>query len=513
MPSAMESIQAVQSSVDITVTPVNDNTPDGVADAYGPVQEGATLNVLAASGVLDNDSDLDGNPMFASLDTGPSYASSFALNADGSFSYTHNDSENFTDSFTYIVDDTVNFSPAVTVTLSITPDNDEPPVTVADAYGVAEGGNVSGTAGLSGTGVLGNDSDADLPGDNLNVFVASPPSYAAAFTLNADGSFSYDNNGSENFADSFTYTVSDGVVTSAAETVTITVTPVSDETPVVVDDAYAVDEGGTVSGTAGLSGTGVLGNDSDADLPGDNLTVSVGTPPAYVSAFSVNSDGSFSYTHDNSENLVDSFTYTVSDGVNTSAVATVNFNINPVNDNTPAVTDDAYALAEGGSISGTGGTSGTGVLGNDSDGDLPAETLTVTQVGGTSNGALTLNGDGSFNYTHDGSENLTDTFTYTVSDGVNTSAVATATLTMSAVNDNSPIAVADAYVVAEGFTINLTAGLSGTGVQGNDSDTDLPGDTISVSEVNGVPGNVGSPVVLSTGTVHRQCGWQFRLYT
>ena len=93
---------------------------------------------------------------FASLDTGPSHAASFALNADGSFSYTHNDSENFTDSFTYIVDDTLNFSPAVTVTLSITPNNDEPPVTVADAYGVAEGGNVSGTAGLSGTGVLGN---------------------------------------------------------------------------------------------------------------------------------------------------------------------------------------------------------------------------------------------------------------------------------------------------------------------------------------------------------------------
>ena len=131
--------------------------------------------------------------MFAALDVGPSYAASFTLNADGSFSYTHNDSENFSDSFTYIVNDTVNFSPAVTVTLSITPDTDEPPVTVTDAYVVAEGGNVSGTAGLSGTGVLGNDSDADLPGDSLNVLVASAPIHAAAFTLNADGSFSYDN--------------------------------------------------------------------------------------------------------------------------------------------------------------------------------------------------------------------------------------------------------------------------------------------------------------------------------
>ena len=47
-------------SVDITVTPVNDNTPNGVADTYGPVLEGAMLNVPAASGVLDNDSDPDG---------------------------------------------------------------------------------------------------------------------------------------------------------------------------------------------------------------------------------------------------------------------------------------------------------------------------------------------------------------------------------------------------------------------------------------------------------------------
>ncbi len=33
-----------------------------------------------------------------------------------------------------------------------------------------------------------------------------------------------------------------------------------------------------------------------------------------------------------------------------------------------------------------------------------------------SNGTLTLNADGTFSYTHDGSENLTDSFTYIVSD-------------------------------------------------------------------------------------------------
>ena len=94
-----------------------------------------------------------------------------------------------------------------------------------------------------------------------------------------------------------------------------------------------------------------------------------------------------------------------------------------------------------------------------------------------------------------------DSFTYTVNDGVNTSTVATVVLTIAPANDNAPVALDDAYVVLEGDDVSGTGGLSGTGLQGNDSDADLPGDTISVSEVNGVPGNVGSPVVLSTGTV------------
>ncbi|MEZ5738427.1 MAG: Ig-like domain-containing protein [Burkholderiaceae bacterium] len=57
--------------------------------------------------------------------------------------------------------------------------------------------------------------------------------------------------------------------------------------------------------------TSVLANDTDADLPNDLLT-SIGTGPAFASGFTLNTDGTFSYTHDGSENFTDSFTYIVS---------------------------------------------------------------------------------------------------------------------------------------------------------------------------------------------------------
>ena len=67
-----------------------------------------------------------------------------------------------------------------------------------------------------------------------------------------------------------------------------------------------------------------------------------------------------------------------------------------------------------------------------------------------SNGTLTLNADGTFSYTHDGSENLTDSFTYAVSDSESHTAQATVTFTMNPVNDNNPVADAEPAVSRRG---------------------------------------------------------------
>ena len=51
---------------------------------------------------------------------------------------------------------------------------------------------------------------------------------------------------------------------------------------------------------------------------------------------------------------------------------------------------------------------------------------------------------GGLTYTHDGSDTTSDTFTYTVSDGIGGTATGTVTLTIAAAVNNAPVAVDDA---------------------------------------------------------------------
>ena len=87
-----------------------------------------------------------------------------------------------------------------------------------------------------------------------------------------------------------------------------------------------------------------------------------------------------------------------------------------------------------------------GVLDNDTD--TEGNTLSATVLTGPANGTLTLNTDGSFDYTHDGSETTSDSFTYTVSDGNGGSDTATVTLNINAINDD-PVANDDNYLLDE----------------------------------------------------------------
>src|SRR2546422_11596573 len=85
--------------------------------------------------------------------------------------------------------------------------------------------------------------------------------------------------------------------------------------------------------------------------------------------------------------------------------ATVALTINPVND-APVAANDSFATDEDTALTITA----PGVLGNDTDVDSPV--LTAVVVTGPSHGALTLNANGSFNYTPAAELKRSGRFTY-----------------------------------------------------------------------------------------------------
>jgi hypothetical protein len=103
--------------------------------------------------------------------------------------------------------------------------------------------------------------------------------------------------------------------------------------------------------------------------------------------------------------------------------------------------DGPYAVDEGGVIAGA-----FNVLDNDTDPDTAA--LNAVLVDPPANSALfELRPDGSFDYTHDGSETSADTFTYRADDGTSQSSVATVSLTINPVNDRPTISLVGPNVV------------------------------------------------------------------
>ena len=315
------------------------------------------------------------------------------------------------------------------------------PKALSDNYTFQQGGNLEKNAA---EGVLANDSDPE--GESLSASLKVAPQYGE-LTLAKDGSFSYEHDGSDN-SDSFSYFVSDGVKRSES-TVTLTLNPrepdeaapddtepddtePSDNVLSAVADIYTLQIGASLSVD---SAEGVLANDKN---PNDQtLTVEVVETSQY-GELALGVDGSFTYTHSSAEAVKDSFSYSVTDGTQTSQT-TVSLNVLPADEPgtpenaAPTATADAYSLAEGETLS---VALADGVLANDSDPEGAA--LTLELLTAPERGVLNLKADGAFSYTHDHSETLSDSFSYRISDGMGT-ATATVTLTIDAVEDTPVI--------------------------------------------------------------------------
>ncbi len=104
---------------------IHQNQPNAIDDSY-TLDEDNTLTVSAPAGVLANDSDPNGDPLTAILDTNVSHGT-LSLAADGSFTYTPDADFNGTDSFTYKASDGSFYSVAE-VEITVDPVNDPPVV-------------------------------------------------------------------------------------------------------------------------------------------------------------------------------------------------------------------------------------------------------------------------------------------------------------------------------------------------------------------------------------------------
>ena len=187
--------------VNINVLPVND-APDAGNDAF------ATDEDIALTGnVMGNDSDIEGDALTASLETGAQNGA-VVMNADGSFSYTPDENFNGADSFTYTITDAHGATGTATVDLTVNAVNDAP-VAADDDYAMLRDSSLTGN-------LLDNDTDID--GDALSVQSGDVNSErGGSVIITSSGNFIYSPPPGFIGRDTFEYTVRDaGGLTSTA---------------------------------------------------------------------------------------------------------------------------------------------------------------------------------------------------------------------------------------------------------------------------------------------------------
>ena len=351
-----------------------------------------------------------------------------------------------------------------------------------DSYTVAQGGVLT----VAAAGVLGN----DLPSTGLTSTTTVVPAHGT-LSLNANGSFVYTPSPAYCGSDSFTYQASNGTNNDTA-TASITVTCTSGNTPpLAVNDSYGIAEDGVLTRTAA---TGVLINDTDAD---SNPLTAVLVSTVAHGTLALSADGSFTYTPTADYNGADSFTYKANDGAADSIVATVNLSVTAAND-APTATADTMLVNQGGTRNVLVGGA-TSVLTNDSD--IDGDTVTASVVTNPAHGTLTLNADGTFLYTHDGSAGTSDSFVYkacdaaplcsantTVSITVNLKPVAGCTVSPQVLKEGDVVSIALAGLFTDPEATAMSFGATGTpaGLSVNPG-TGLLSGTVSAGAATGSP--------------------------
>lgn len=363
--------------------------PVAVDDHYTVEEDPLLFVQSAATGVLTNDRDADGDPITAVLVEATKHGS-LILNPDGSFVYDSVNNFFGTDSFTYTAND-LRASNPVTVTIEVTPLYD-PPLPKPDSYRSLSRQVLEIPAV---TGVLANDGNPDAA--VLRAVLEQPPAHGR-LTLQADGAFRYD---PETFAGttSFLYRVDDGKQISSPISATIVV----NTAPVAAGDSFTATED-----TRFISSRSVLSNDRDID--GQTLEATLKEPPTH-GQLTWREDGTFDYQPNADFAGDDLFSYELFDGYDRSPPSLVRLTVKAVNDRPIARADGYVGLPNVPLQVGIA----NGLLANDIDVD--DQSLAVERVSDPQHGTLELQAGGTFVYRPSPGFLGTDQFLYRTTDG------------------------------------------------------------------------------------------------
>jgi VCBS repeat-containing protein len=393
------------------------------------------------------------------------------------------------------------------------------PIAQNDALSTDEDTPISGSVFVDN----GNGIDSDPDGDafvvtDVNSSVSSvgfpvAGSAGGLFTINADGTYSFDPNGEfetlspgATAVSSVTYDIEDTIGGRSTATVSVTVNGVND-LPIANNDIFTTSENVAITGNVFAdNGNGV---DSDVDSgftvgQVNGVNTNVGNPIAGSNggSFVISDTGVLSFdpgtdfdglaVGESAQTIV---TYTLLDEEGGfSGATTVTVTVNGQND-APIVTGPLAASFNENDPAGS-----IFLLDNSSDPDL-SDTLSIinfTLVGGDdagiSSGSLNelIIDPGAYDSLAVGQTEVI-TYSYDIIDGNGGSVGQTATISIVGVND-LPVANDDIFSASENLAIsgNVFAD-NGNGV---DSDVDS---AFTVGQVNGVNTNVGIPIAGSNG--------------
>ncbi len=217
------------------------------------------------------------------------------------------------ETFTYTISDGHGGFSSAMVTMTITPQNDNP-TAVNDSATVVE------DSSSNHVNVLGNDSIAPDTGETLTVLSVTQGNKGGTVVLGAGGAdVLYTPAANFYGSETFTYTVSDGNGGTATATVTMNVTNTNDA-PTANNDTLNAYKNTQVT-------LDVLANDSSLPDPAEAFIVTAVTQPSH-GVVTIAADGkAVSYTATTGYTGADSFTYTMRDPGGLTSTATVNLTV------------------------------------------------------------------------------------------------------------------------------------------------------------------------------------------